>query len=415
MKLIKFVFISFKCKQMTRLYSLFILFLSLNLLAQNERPIYKHTDLWAIVYQVQEECIPDKRVKIYDVEVDDYEKRPTIKGFTSDSTAYNTLLRQAIENYGNELVNKVKLLPSEDLKGKTYGVINLSVADIREKADFPAGMATQAILGTPIRIWQKDKWYRIQTPDGYIGWSQLANFHPMTKDEFNSWIIADKIIFTDYFGFSYQKPYKESQTISDLVFGNLLKYEGEDGNFYKVSYPDGKLAYILKSQARHYKDWKSTVELSGESIIKKSFTLMGIPYVWGGTSVKGMDCSGLTKTVLLMHNIILMRDASQQVNTGIPLDIGKGYKNLQTGDMIFFGKKGKNGEKDRIRHVGFYIGNSEFIHASGSVRISSLDPKRKNYDEVNAKEFIRATRILGAVNTDGIWTLENNPMYNIQP
>lgn len=375
--------------------------------------IYKYAELEKIISDVQQEYIPDKRVKIFDIQIDTVKAIPTLKGVTSDSLAYTELITQAKKTYPN-LVDKTQLLPAENLGDKTYGVINLSVADIREAPEFTEGMATQSILGTPIRIWQKDKWYRIQTPDGYIGWSQLANFHPMTKEEFNVWIAAPKIIFTDFFGFAYQQPDKGSQTITDLVMGNILKYESEDGNFYKISYPDGKPGYILKSQAKPYNKWYQSLNLTGENLVKKAFTMMGIPYVWGGTSIKGMDCSGYTKQVLFMHGLILMRDASQQVNTGTPVDISKGYSNLQIGDLLFFGKKGKKGEKDRIRHVGFYIGNNEFIHASGSIRISSLDKNSEKYDEANAKEFIRASRIIGAVDTEGIWSINNNPMYQIQ-
>lgn len=400
------------------MYKISLLFISLiisiSAFCQEEKPIYKHTEAYITISRIQEKYIPDRRVKIFDIEVLDQEKHPTLVGVTSDTMAYNALITDLREDYGKDLVNKIKLLPDEDLEGKTYGVINLSVADIREKPDFTEGMATQAILGTPIRIYQKDKWYRIQTPDGYIGWSQLANFHPMTKEEFNKWTLADKIIFTDYFGFSYSQPDKNSQTISDLVNGNMLKLDGDEGDFYKVSYPDGRIAYILKSQAEPYNKWKSSLQLTQENIIKKALTLMGIPYVWGGTSVKGMDCSGYTKTVFFMLGIILTRDASQQAYTGIPVDISNGYGNLQTGDLMFFGKKGDNGKKDRIRHVGFYIGNNEFIHASGSIRISSMDKEKPNYDEVNTKEFIKATRIIGAVDTEGIWSIDNNPMYKIQ-
>lgn len=395
--------------------SLLIIFLSITtfLFSQEEMPIYKHTELEIAIQRVQKEYNPDKRVNIFDIKVSDEDKHPTIIGKTSNMTAYEALVKDAKQIYGDQLVDKIELLPSSELEEKTYGVINLSVADIREEPDFTKGMATQSILGTPIRIYEKKDWYRIQTPDGYIGWSQLANFHPMTKDEFNEWISAEKVIFTDFFGFSYSKADKKSQTITDLVSGNMLRLEGAKGDFYKASYPDGKTAYVLKSQAKPYTEWKSSIELTQKSIIDKAFTLMGIPYVWGGTSVKGMDCSGYTKTVLFMHGIILMRDASQQVNTGIPVDISRNYDNLEIGDLMFFGKKGEDG-RERIRHVGFYIGNQKFIHASGSIRVSSIDPNAEDYDEINAKEFIRATRIIGAVDTNGIWTIDNNPMYKIQ-
>ncbi|MFT4222935.1 NlpC/P60 family protein [Dysgonomonas sp.] len=377
-----------------------------------DKPIYKHVELYEAISVVKDKYIPDKRVKIFDIEVDDYAKEPTLKGVTSDTEAYRALIEEA-EIRSGKFINKVELLPAKNLGDKTSGVINLSVADIRTEGKFSAEMATQAILGTPIRVLQKDGWYRVQTPDGYIGWIQLSSFTPMTQEEITAWNKAPKIVFTDYFGFSYQAPDKNSQHVSDLVLSNILKWEGEENGFYKVSYPDGRKAYIQKNQSMLYDDWRKSKEATGESFVIEAYKLMGIPYVWGGTSVKGMDCSGLTKTVLFMHGIILMRDASQQAYTGIPVDISNGYENLQVGDLMFFGKKAQGDKKERVRHVAFYVGNKQFIHASGCIRVSSLDPQSPDYDEANTKEFIRAIRVTGAVDQQNtnIWSIEKNSFY----
>jgi len=298
--------------------------------------------------------------------------------------------------------------------GEKYGVVTVSVADARMQASYAAEMGTQLLLGMPLKIIQHKGWWQIETPEGYAAWIEKGAFVRMNKEDFNRWQSAKKVIFTDDYGFAYEKPDVRKQRVSDLVFGNLLKWEGENKKFFQVSYPDGRKAYILKTQARLFDQWQSSLRLSEESIIQAALTLKGIPYTWGGTSVKGMDCSGFTKTVFLKNGIILRRDASQQAQTGIPVDISAGYDHLRPGDLLFFGKKATNETGERIRHVAIYIGNREFIHASSYIKISSLNPDSPNYDEINTRELVRASRIIGAAGGFGIWNIKDNPLYQVQ-
>ncbi len=114
---------------------------------------------------------------------------------------------------------------------------------------------------------------------------------------------------------------------------------------------------------------KDTTEMKGYKKAKK------IVYSkQGGFSAKAIDCSGFTSLVYLMHGIVLQRDASQQIKYGQQITLKYKYKGLQSGDLLFFGRKRKNTDKmNNVTHVGMYIGDSEFIHASGRVKISSMD------------------------------------------
>ena len=130
-----------------------------------------------------------------------------------------------------------------------------------------------------------------------------------------------------------------------------------------------------------------------ESLVSTGKTLIGVPYLWGGTSTKGVDCSGFTKTIYFLNGMVIPRDASQQVHTGILIDSTKNFDNLVKGDLLFFGRKATDSTAEKVVHVGMWIGDNEFIHASGRVRISSLEKASKNFDEYNLNRYLRTKRI----------------------
>ena len=200
--------------------------------------------------------------------------------------------------------------------------------------------------------------------------------------------------------------------MSDVVAGNRLKWEGSKGRFYKVSYPDGRKAYISKSISQPETKWRASLKQDVESIIATAYSMMGVPYLWAGTSSKGVDCSGLVRTVLFMHDIIIPRDASQQAYVGEHIEIAPDFANVQRGDLVFFGRKATPERKEGISHVGIYLGNKQFIHALGDVHISSMNSVDKNYDEFNTKRLLFAVRFLPYINKEkGMNATDNNPYY----
>ena len=131
--------------------------------------------------------------------------------------------------------------------------------------------------------------------------------------------------------------------------------------------------------------------------------MMGFPYLWGASSSKAVDCSGFSKLAFYSQGIILSRDASQQAKYGELIDFSN-INNLQPGDLLFFGRTAQ-----RVTHVGIYIGNGEFIHATGKVHISSIVPGNPKY--VAERNLVAARRILNSVDTEGIASVKNHPWY----
>lgn len=279
---------------------------------------------------------------------------------------------------------------------KVWGVIYNSVGNLYAEPRFDSELVTQGLLGTPVRISEVERgWRRVQTPDKYTGWINGA-VTTMTKAELQQYLQNPKVIVTSLTASSRENTDDDYSPVSDLVAGNLLELKGAAGDFYLVVYPDGREACIRKSDAAETADWFKYSGISGENMVRTAYRFMGIPYLWGGTSPKGLDCSGFTKTVYFLHGILLPRDASQQALSGKLIDASGDFSDALPGDLVFFGSKATGDvSKEKVVHVGIYIGNKRFIHASDYVRINSFDPSDTVYDAFNTNRYLRTKRILG--------------------
>ncbi len=299
------------------------------------------------------------------------------------------------------------------LENKQWGVTTNSVGDLRAKPSHSSELVTQVLLGTTVQLLnEKNDWLHVRTPDGYTGWITKGSLHLQTTEEHNSYLQKSKLIVTSHYATSYYESNINSQPISDIVTGNIFVVNETLDDYYSVNYPDGRKAFILKQNGCLMSDWLSKIELTQESIVTTAKQFMGIPYVWGGTSSKGLDCSGLVKLVFFLHGIITMRDASQQVKHGVEIDTIGNFDALQKGDLVFFGEKNRENRFDeKVVHVGIYIGNKKFIHASENVHISSFDPCDSLYDEFNRNRYLRTMRYIDVEDSPGINPITTSPFY----
>lgn len=346
------------------------------------------------INEVKNQYAPDGRVALFQITGDN---AGILTGKTNLPEAKADLLSR-LKNGGIAFEDQIELLPSALLNGKVNGVVRISVANIRSKPAHSAEMSTQALLGTSLKVWDKEgDWYLVQTPDNYLGWMDAGGFKLMDSQQFENWAKLKKLIVVTPYTFSYQKPAEDALPVSDLVAGGIVSVKEELKDYFLVAYPEGKTAYVARKDAKLYSEWLSGISISEESLVTTALKMMGIPYLWGGTSYKGMDCSGFTKMVYFLNGKVLARDASQQVHTGEPI-AGTGYGNFRKGDLLFFGTPASEGSAEKVTHVGMWIGDNRFIHASGQIRIGSVDPSSLDYDGFNVSRFLRARRMLGVQN-----------------
>ncbi len=255
------------------------------------------------------------------------------------------------------------------------GYINASAVRLRGGASTSSTILDTLSKNTTLTV--KDSsgdWYAVTCngTDGYVYKQYVSLGSPSSSgsDVSVSSVSEDTGYIKGYYVRVRTAPSTSASIIVSLNTGEKLSVTGQTDSWYQVKY-NGQTGYVYKSYLSLGEpastSTSATASSKAQAIVDEAKKYLGVPYVWGGTSPSGFDCSGLVYYVFQQHGYGLYRTAGSQYRNGTAV----GRSELQAGDIICF----YNGSMSSIGHVGIYIGGGEFIHASsgsGKVVISKL-------------------------------------------
>lgn len=224
-----------------------------------------------------------------------------------------------------------------------YGICQLSIVSLRFEASDKSELVSQVLYGEVFKVIElRKKWSKIRLAfDSYEGWIDNKQFVFITKEEYDDIAKSKPILSTDLVEFVEDN----SKQLYPILIGSSLNG---------------------LSLLNHSHDGNTTSVISPKSeLIKTAFLYLNAPYLWGGKTPFGIDCSGFTQMVYKLNGHKLLRDASLQATQGDALSF---IEESEPGDLAFF-----DNAEGNIVHVGIIMEDNYIIHAHGKVRIDRLD------------------------------------------
>jgi len=254
-------------------------------------------------------------------------------------------------------------------------LVGVASLDMRRGAAHSSELGSQLLLGEVVHLSRgrpSGAWRRVASlADGYRGWVRSWGLVPCTARRAAEWR-RRATARADLPWAEVREGPGSGAMITPLFWGARVVPGRRRGRFRRVELPDGARGWVESRALR----------LAGKPavpLVERVKRLLGVPYLWGGRTPAGMDCSGLVQLLLEERGAILPRDAADQEKACRPLRPGE---SPEAGDLAFFGAPG-----ERTGHVGVLLGEGEYVHSRGRVRVNSLVPGNQMFDNTLYRQF----------------------------
>ncbi len=304
-------------------------------------------------------------------------------------------------------------------------LVRLSSCNVRVAPDYESGLDTQFLMGRVVEVLGQDRyWVQVGYDEAgrqLTGWVNELMLTEVDDAALDRWLRAPRYLCTAESSHVYAEPSVKSEYLTEWMLGDLalqvLDSRGRpvrEGKFLAVALPDGRRGYVPKGTAVDFRRWAESCRPTAEGVIATAERFLGSPYLWGGTTLKGVDCSGLVQLAFFMNGVLVPRNSGSQARCGVEIPLSE----VRPGDLLTFGTAATDDSPERISHIAISLGGSRIIQSSQLVRINTLAPGQPDTYE---RTPLHARRILPAAATPdalrampGVTLVKDSPLYFAQ-
>jgi cell wall-associated NlpC family hydrolase len=278
-------------------------------------------------------------------------------------------LRRRFSERGEMAGVRVEMLPGAGMP--EWMLVVSAVADVRRHPSHPSELVSQAIQGDAVQpLKTVDDWTLVRMDDGYIGWIRDWHLKPWSKGERDEFVQAATHRVRTNHAPVVSAPGAGATPLAELVVGTpVVAGEASRRGWLEVRLADGRRGFAPRASLEKLRARRPNPARLAETGLR----FLGIPYLWGGNTPNGFDCSGVVQRVFRLNGLLLPRDSDQQSRVGLERTIS-GPSDVAPGNLLFFGKS-----RNSITHVGLVLPDRSFLHSYGQVIVNSLDPSSPLY------------------------------------
>lgn len=319
-----------------------------------------------LIEELRERYAPDPRTVVFEVAVARRDETVVVHGETTEHDAAHAAVARVREAAdGRKVLDEIVRLPDPALGEVRHALVRAAVAPVHAEPRIASTQLSQFVLGHRLDLLsRRDGWYRARGEDGYIGWIHHGYLQAGEAEWAQAWERAEGGERVVSLGADLVDD--AGRVFALLPWGARVFRDAPE----RYRLPDGRRGALGDGEVVMVDRFADRFPPRGESVTRTARRWVGTPYLWGGVTPGGADCSGFVQAVFWLHGIALPRDSDMQAEVGAPVEVDEAFEAPCAGDLLFFAER-----DDRITHVAISLGGPHIIHSAltnGGVEVNDL-------------------------------------------